>query len=233
MSEARRVLITRPEPDASATARLIEDRGGVPVVAPILTIGPRPAPLPIEPGTVLAFTSANGVRAYARSGAPARPACCVGPVTAAAAREAGLPVAGIAAGDVASLAELLVAARPASVLHVRGVQAAGDLAGRLAAAGLRVKAAALYEAVPAERLPETAETALRAGCDALLYSPRSARLLAALMRRADVAEALTTRRLGALSQAVADAFDLPAGEVLIPPMPSSSGLVDFLLQRRT
>ena len=220
------------------TARAVREAGGVPVVAPILRIERREGPLLGDAadggeGTVLAFTSANGVRAYAEGGGGRRPAFCVGPLTAAAARAAGLPVAGVADGAVAPLAALLTAAAPARVLHVRGAHAAGDLTGRLAAAGIPAAPLILYEAVPATRLPEAAEGALRAGADVLLYSPRSARLLAQLMREAGLADALRDRRVAALSEGVAQAFDLPIGAMRVPPAASRSGLVDFLLDRRT
>ena len=229
-----RVLITRAMPDARETAAQVSERGGVPVIAPILEIalaaGPPPDP---APDAVLAFTSANGVRAYAAAGGPPRPAWCVGPVTARAAEAAGLAVAGIAGGDVASLAGALRAAKPTRVMHVRGAHAAGNLTAALRAAGLTAEALVLYEAQAAKTLPEAAVAALRGGTDALLFSPRSARLLGDLMMRAGLGDALADRRVGMLSSAVAAAFTPPVGTALIPPSPTSSRLVDFLLRRRT
>ena len=72
-------------------------------------------------------------------------------MTAAAARQAGF-AARSADGDVADLAALVVAAhRPGAgaFLHVRGAHAAGDLVGRLAAAGVPARAAAIYDQVGA------------------------------------------------------------------------------------
>ena len=229
-----RVLITRAEPDASATAALVKARGGVPTTAPILEIVRRGDILPDRvPDAVLAFTSANGVRAYTDAGGPPRPAWCVGAVTARAAVAAGLTVAGVAEGDVASLAAALGEAAPPRVVHVRGAHAAGSLAQALCAAGVPSEPLVLYEARAAARLPEAAAEALRDGTDALLYSPRSARLLSDLMVRAGLGDALATRRVGMLSRAVADAFHRPVGAAVIPPDATSSGLVDFLLRRRT
>ena len=227
------VLITRPEPDASRSAAAFAAAGIEVVCAPILFIAPRgDRPHPPE-DAVLAFTSANGVRAYRAAGGPPRPAWCVGPITAAAAEEAGLAVAGVAGGDVASLAARIASAAPPRVLHVRGVHAAGALTEALAQQGIRADAAPLYEAVPAPALPDAAAAALRAGADVALYSPRSARHFSDLVRAAGLGEATARARLLALSEAVAAACALPFAEVFVPPLPNGSAFVDFLSGRRT
>ena len=71
-------------------------------------------------------------------------------MTAAAARAAGF-AARSADGDVDDLAALVIAAhRPGAgaFLHVRGRHAAGDLVGRLAAAGVPARAAEIYDQAP-------------------------------------------------------------------------------------
>ncbi|MBB4657560.1 uroporphyrinogen-III synthase [Parvularcula dongshanensis] len=196
-----------------------------------MTIRMRPeALLDAPPADVLAFTSANGVRAYAAAGGGALPVYAVGAASAAAARKAGLPIAGVAEGDVASLAALIARARPGRVLHVSGVQAAGDLAASLTQAGVSASRAVLYEAAPALTLPRAATTAIRDGLAfVLLYSPRSARLLARLVEEAGIRSGLSATRCVALSAAVAEAArSLPFADVIVPPTPDDSGFVDIL-----
>jgi uroporphyrinogen-III synthase len=93
-ADAPRVWITRAEPGASATARRVEAAGLVPLVTPLLETADladaSPALDALPPSAVLAFTSANGVRAFARL-TPRRvlKVWCVGAATAGAARQAG------------------------------------------------------------------------------------------------------------------------------------------------
>jgi uroporphyrinogen-III synthase len=104
-----RVLITRPEPDATRLAEALRARGHEPVPAPLMTIVVSQAPPPREiADAVLLFTSANGARAAEAHNVRAkRVVFAVGEATAQAAREAGFRVEGVAGGDVASLTELI------------------------------------------------------------------------------------------------------------------------------
>ena len=112
---APRVWITRAEPGASATARRVVAAGLVPLVAPLLETADLPGAAAdleaLPPSAVLAFTSANGVRALARL-TPRRDlkAWCVGAATAGAARLAGFVDVVAGGGDVEALARDLLAA---------------------------------------------------------------------------------------------------------------------------
>ena len=96
-------------------------------------------------------------------------------------------------GDAAALAALIAArADPArgALLHGRGAHAAGDLPGALAAAGVALREAILYEMAPAAALPEAAAAALAAGpCLILAYSPRGAARFAELAAPFDLSRA--------------------------------------------
>ncbi len=64
-----RVLVTRPEEDASALAAALAARGFDALVEPMLSVAPAPGvtpPLDLDGVQALLFTSANGVRALAR-----------------------------------------------------------------------------------------------------------------------------------------------------------------------
>jgi uroporphyrinogen-III synthase len=61
-----RILVTRPEPDATRQAELLAARGHEPVVAPLLLIEPATCvPLELEGAQALIATSRNALRALA------------------------------------------------------------------------------------------------------------------------------------------------------------------------
>lgn len=203
-------LVTRPEPDASAFAALLEKAGMRAVKTPAMAIEATGAAISLDGVAALAFTSANGVRALARRGPPPPlPVFAVGAATAAAAREAGFACVTAAGGDVGSLAALIAGARPlGAVLHASGEAAAGDLVGALEAAGVEARRVALYRAVAMARLSPEAEAALASGDPpqwATFFSPRSARLFLDQAKVSGLTARLEAVRAACLSAAVADA----------------------------
>jgi uroporphyrinogen-III synthase len=191
MAEPRILLLTRPQAQSEAFAQALA--AALPgrfeaLVAPLLAIAPVQGPLDLDGVQGLVFTSANGVGMLAaRSYERGLPAFCVGDMTTEAARAAGF-AARSANGDVADLAALVIAAhRPGGgpFVHVRGHHAAGDLTGRLAAAGVPVRAAEIYEQAP-RPMGQEAAALLAAGrvAAAALFSPRTARLFAEEAREA-------------------------------------------------
>ena len=174
------VWITRAQPGAEVTAARVRALGCEPVVAPLLAVRQLPgAVLDLSDVGVLAFTSANGARAFAgRSGERDLPVFAVGEGTAAAARAAGFSRVESAHGDVAALATMIAARRLAGVvLHPGAVELADDLAGRLTKAGIKARTIAVYETIaqgPCAELLDRLET-LDA---ALVHSPKAARALA-------------------------------------------------------
>jgi uroporphyrinogen-III synthase len=160
--------------------------GLVPLVAPLLETADLPeaaAALDALPASaVLAFTSANGVRAFARL-TPRRDlkAWCVGPATAGAARLAGFVDVVVGGGDVEALARDLLAAAPVGdIVHASALEPAGDLVGRLVAAGRPARRLAVYAAREAHPAPVRLQAALDAE-RILVHSPRAARILAGLL----------------------------------------------------
>lgn len=207
-----RVLITRPEPDAGAFAALCRDNGIEPVIAPLMDIQIDGKAVSLSGIGALAFTSANGVRAFTHNVSErALPAFAVGPATAAAARAAGFELVHTAGGDVETLVQLIDRHRAlvaGAVLHVAGTDRAGDLVGGLRAAGLTAERVVLYAALAAQTLPEAAAGALDDETPpawAALFSPRTAALFASLVRDAGLENRLRHVRAACLSDAVADA----------------------------
>ena len=178
-----RVLLTRPRAESEKLAAVLAARGIDALIEPVLRIVDLPAPpLPGDIQAVL-FTSAQGVRAFARH-ASAREVqvLAVGDATAEVARALGFARVASAAGDVGALAALAAARLdPAAgpLLHAAGRDVAGDLAGELSARGFRVTRAVLYAAEPVERLSPAATEELAAGTLAgvLLFSPARPRSL--------------------------------------------------------
>lgn len=168
--------MTRAEPGAARTAGRLAALGFAPVVAPVLEIRPVAAPEPDLRGIgALAFTSPNGVEAFARL-TPRRdqPVFAVGDVTAAAARAAGWDDVVSASGAIGDLERLLADRAAGPVLAPGAREPAGDLAGRLAGR-IEVRRLPVYEAV---------ETAAPTPTDwdvVLVHSPRAARAVAAAL----------------------------------------------------
>lgn len=201
------VWITRAEPGASATAARIEALGFAPLVAPVLTVKALLTPIDLTGAAALAFSSANGVEAFAaRSGVRDLPVFAVGDATAEAARAAGFIRVASADGDVAALAEVIKAARPTgAVLHPGPRQRAGDLIGALAKAHIPGRAVDLYETVEAPALPPVVRAALDEGRieAVLIHSPRAAEAVARLAGGDDLSEAAAF----GLSQACLDPLE--------------------------
>lgn len=140
----------------------------------------------MPPFETLAFTSANGVRAFATLSARRDvPVWCVGARTAEAARAAGFGDVRSAGGDVDALAAAMISglSAGASVLHAGNADAVGDLAARLTDAGFTARFIAAYHAVEAETPgPELAAHLSGASrlAAALIHSPAAGRVLARL-----------------------------------------------------
>jgi len=176
------VLLTRPRGASERfAAALRAEHGPVPItILPLMEIAPLGGTLDLEGVSALIFTSAAGVGVFAEL-TPDRslPAWCVGDRTAEAAREIGLRATS-AGGDAAALITLMTEARPAGrLLHLRGAHVSVDLAERLARAGLRAEARAIYDQV---QIPQGDAFAAALAHDgpviAPLFSPRSARIFA-------------------------------------------------------
>ncbi len=231
-----RALVTRPAEDSAALAEALRARGLEPLLDPMLRVEPTEGEMPSLDGVqAVLFTSSNGVRAFAqRSERRDVPVYAVGDTTANAARQAGFTDVTSAGGDSAALARLVgerLTPSDGALLHARGADAAGDLAGALGAAGFEVRAAELYRARPAERLSDETRRALAEGTldAALFYSPRTAETFVALARAAGLAEAVAPVTAVALSQPVADALGaLTWRDVAVADRPTQDALLAAL-----
>lgn len=186
------VLITRPDPAARRFAAQVEALGLRHVMAPLLRIVAVPHDAQaVRDAKGLVFTSENGVR-FAGPG-QGRPAWCVGPRTAEAARKAGYDVTE-GPGDAAGLIPL-IGNLGAGWLHPHGAH----VAARLPVPGLVVYD---QQALP---LPPEGAALLQGRAPVILplFSPRSARLAA--RATADHAASLWIVPISAAAEAAWDA----------------------------
>jgi len=180
-----RVWVSRAEPGASATAGRLRALGHEPIVAPLLRVRFLDPEVDLAGVGAVAFTSRNGVEGFTRL-VPWRgaPVFAVGDATAEAARAAGFTEVASADGDVVALTRLIAQTwagvqPPSLVLHPSAAEPAGDLAGALAASGVKVRSLPVYETLAAEALPEAVA---HAQPDAvLIHSPKAGRVAARLI----------------------------------------------------
>lgn len=175
------ILLTRPAPDCADTARQLAERTGLRVVqSPLIALIPADALPDLSGASTLIFTSRNGVRTYAALGGPPMPAVCVGQATADAARAIGCDARAMGGDAEALVAALLDDPRGAPFLHLRGTAARGDIAARLAAAGIAAGEAVIYDQ-PLHDLTDEARALLDGSAPVIvpLYSPRTAARFAA------------------------------------------------------
>lgn len=181
-----RVLVTRPQPDADATAARLVAAGHAAIVDPMLAVEALvSAGLPAGAFDAVALTSVNGARLLADRPELARlaplPLYTVGRRTAAAAPGVFSDVH-VAGGDGAALIALLRARLPrgARLLYVGGEERAVDLGQALAGDGISTELFVIYRTVPAAALAGATLAAVREGRidRAFHFSPRTAATLA-------------------------------------------------------
>jgi uroporphyrinogen-III synthase len=231
-----RVLVTRPLDDAQETAALLAARGHEAIVAPLLSVRYHDGhALHLDGVQALLFTSANGVRAFARRTSLRDFAVfAVGSQTAEAAREAGFRDVRNADGNVETLADTVRAAiRPKDgpLLHATGAEAEGRLAALLSAAGYKVRTEVLYDVPAVPELPAAPRDALAAGTvDAvLLFSARSARVFVDGVTQAGLAPACAKLIALCISETAARPLaGLVFREIRIASHPNQASLLDSL-----
>lgn len=229
MPRRQRIWITRTQPGADATAERVRALGHEAIVAPLLAVRT------LDVGEVdlagvgaLAFTSANGVRAFAeKSGTRDLKVFAVGAATAQAARQAGFRSVLSADGDVEALAEGIAIRKGeirGVVLHPGAAEPAGDLTGALERAGVAARQLVLYETGPV-KLTEAKAQALLASDVALLHSPRAAQVLAKLLRAKPNPQ---LRAIGLSRQVIKPLARIPLAAKLAPAMPLEAALLQLI-----
>jgi uroporphyrinogen-III synthase len=177
-----RMLVTRPEPDASETAGRLAALDIEATLCPLLTFELLHTSLPDAEGfAAVALTSANALRALDERDATGNyrqlKTFTVGERTAEAARKRGFTDVTSAGGALADLAELLAhAGLPGPVFYPAAREQSGDLAKSLAPYGVMVITTQVYAMNPVAALPMEVRRELVNGsiAAALFYSRRTA-----------------------------------------------------------
>jgi uroporphyrinogen-III synthase len=192
-----RLLVTRPEPDATILRAHLIGAGHEVLVEPLLHVDFHPLdPTDVAEAQALIATSRNAVRAVGRDSALALaadlPIYVVGPGTAAAAKALGMSTVIEGPRDARALTSLIaiqadINAGP--LLHLAGAVRSYDLGGELRRLGFHVLEPIVYSALPAERLSEPMAGRFRRGeiDGVLLFSRETARTYARLILQAGLA----------------------------------------------
>ena len=230
-----RLIVTRPEPEATRTAQALIRLGHEAILSPMLNIViDAQAPIPDGAFQAVAVTSSNAVRALAArtdtAVPPASPLYAVGDHTALEAKRLGFGSVRSAGGTLGDLLALLadeLAADAGPLLYATGRDQSGDLAGAMRARGFDVETAILYRAEPAETLTGVARDTLRADCadGVLLYSARSAEAFARAAQVAALAPLSERTTLFCISNsAAAPVSGLTRGRVIVAAEPNQISL---------
>jgi uroporphyrinogen-III synthase len=236
-----RVLVTRPEPGASRTARRLQDMGFQPILLPLTeTIAlPVDANSVAKDATAVAVTSANAVRHVPKeiiAALAALPCHAVGKRTAEAARAAGFLSVSEGPGDAEALADELAADFAGKTLaYLCGRVRFPTFEARLQAAGVLVRPVETYDTVTLD-YSDDAIVELLSGQPAeaaLLYSAKAAAAMQALTRRPALRDLFEKTIVFALSARIAAALDEVAGEkIRIAREPHEEALLELLRARR-
>jgi uroporphyrinogen-III synthase len=233
-----RLLVTRPEPDASRQAKVLAERGHVPMLVPLLSIESiAEKPLDFNGAQALIVTSRNALRALASrvefAEALHLPLFAVGEVTARDASALGFAkvITGLGTGE--ALADLIAATLDpgvGSLVHLSGETVAFDLKSALEAKGFIVRQAVLYRSVPASELPQEALSLLKAGKldGVILMSPRTAATFVDLVRRHGLVTQASRLVCYCLSGAVAKAAEPLGSRVVVAANPREEDVLALI-----
>ena len=233
-----RLLVTRPEPDASRQAKALALRGHQPVLAPLLAIEfVQDVPLDLKGAQALIATSRNALRALAShpelSAALRLPLIAVGDATAKAAAELGFADVKTGPGTAEALGRLIAARLTASagpLVHLSGETVAFDLKSALEAQGFSLRQPILYRAVAAPELPPNVVSMLKAGRldGVVLMSPRTAATFAGLIRQHGLVTEASRLNCYCLSGAVAQAAEPLIARLIVAARPSEEDVLALI-----
>lgn len=225
------VLVTRAEPGATRTCAALSERGFDALNAATAVLTSRHVALSLEGVSLIAVTSPFGATCLASATQDRdTPVIAVGDVTAARLRETGFEQITSASGDAGDLTAMITQKAPTGeVLHVRGLDQAGDLSADLTAHGLSARSEILYAAKPVTGLPDAVWRALESEACVLIHSAKGAERFWALAQASDQTETLRAASVIAISQAAAEPLRRHGvSKLRIAARPDESALFDAL-----
>jgi uroporphyrinogen-III synthase len=240
MSNApRRVLVTRPEPGATETARRLKELGFVPIKLPLQEIRALPVSADAVPGKIaaVAVTSANAIRhtpGELLGKLAAFPCFAVGDTTGSIARAAGFSNVIEGRGDAESLADTVITKRPAGpVAYLCGRVRRPLFEQRLAGAGIAVVPVETYDTATIVRPADEISAALEAVPVnyALVYSANTAEALVETMRNSATEKTFKNTVFACISARVADVLaGSVRSKILVAAEPNEIALFTLLEQ---
>ncbi|PDQ17444.1 uroporphyrinogen III synthase [Mesorhizobium sanjuanii] len=234
-----RVLVTRPEPGASRTARRLRDMGFQPILLPLTeTVAVDAGAVP-DDAVAVAVTSANALRHAPKAliaALAALPCHAVGRRTAQAAREAGFVSVSEGSGDAEALADALAGSLSGkTIAYLCGRVRFATFEERLEAAAVHVRAVETYDTLALD-YPDADIIDRLAGQPVemvLLYSAKAAAAVRTLIERPELHDLFEKTRFLALSGRIAAALgDIFSERIHIAKKPDEEALLALLRQRR-
>ena len=234
-----RLLVTRPEPDATALKDRLGVKGHTVLIEPLLRIEFLPLDeLDLDGAQALIATSSNGVRALgqgdALDSARAIPIFTVGPGTAATARTLGFEHVIEGPRDASALIALIALraeVNAGQIVYLAGEVQAADVAGELRHLGFHVHEPVVYRAALADRLAGATVTEIEAGRidGVLLFSAQTARTYARLILAHGLSRRIARTVHFCLSEAVSRGLDaLPPLRVVIAAKPNAEEMLALI-----
>ncbi len=228
-----KLLLTRPREQAEALAIKLRARNIDVWIEPMLSIIPHTnVKLETDDYQALLVTSSNGADSLAEATTRRDlKLYAVGDVTAATLSHhdfADVWSADGNADDLAAMVEKDVDPSEGSLLHVGGVNLAGDLISRLRSKGYKTDHIALYHTVAASALTREVRNAManREIDGVLFFSPETARIFVALVVGALCEKALADMTAFCLSEAAAKAANrISWGHLVISDRPAAASLI--------
>lgn len=216
-----RLLITRPEPDASLSSARLEALGHDVLIDPVLVTHFDPGPLNYLPGDAIVITSKNGLRALL-------PLChgpifhetplfTVGDATASLARDSGFQKVYSASGNVDNLVTLISGFPKTRLHYICGKDRRGGLENKLRTLGWQVEVAERYHTDFSNELKiETISALTSQNLDGiLLYSQRSALSLQRLIAHHNISYLTNIITYFCLAKSITTVFDTDKGVRLV------------------
>lgn len=216
-----RLLMTRPEPDATLSATKLRALGHQVTVDPVLRITFSSKPFNWDGTSDLIATSKNGIRALSTVANPTlkREATLftVGDASADLAREYGFGKVRSANGTIDELVPLLIEHARKHVTYIAGRDRKGELENKLQARGFTVDLQERYKADMSPALHEKTVDLLKNGAfDAvLLYSKRTAEVFIKLIAKHNISHSTNKLTVFCLANVIRRVFDSENGPQLI------------------
>ena len=233
-----RLLVTRPEPDATRQAEILAARGHEPVLAPLLLIEPATdVSLDLDGAQALIVTSRNALRALAshpdRAAALRLPLFAVGEATAKAATELGFAKVTAGPGTGEDLSRLIAGTldpKAGALVHLAGETVAFDLKSALQAKGFTAQATCPLSGGSGDEASRSVLSLLNAGRldGVVLMSPRTAAIFAALVVRHDAVTQASRLDCYCLSAAVAQAVEPLKARAIVAARPREEDILALI-----